>query len=71
MLLKQKREVRIESVLYTKPETCIDKVGKSGTPIGIVCNYFEVINQPNWILYQYHVDFAPLCDSRCKFPFFL
>lgn len=61
---EQKREVRIESVLYTKPETCIDKVGKSGTPIGIVCNYFEVINQPNWILYQYHVDFAPLCDSR-------
>lgn len=61
---EQKREVRIESVLYTKPESCTDKTGKTGLPVKIVCNYFEVINQPNWILYQYHVDFAPLVDSR-------
>lgn len=59
-----KREVRIESVLYTKPETCTEKQGKLGEPIKILCNYFEVTSRPEWILYQYHVDFAPVIDSR-------
>lgn len=59
-----KKEVRIESVLYTRPESCKDKKGVSGTPINILCNYFEVTSKPNWVLYQYHVDFAPLIDSR-------
>ena len=57
-------EFKIESVLYTKPESCLNKVGTEGRPIPIVCNYFEVISQPNWVLFQYHVDFAPVVDSK-------
>ena len=56
--------MRIESVLYTKPETCTGKKGTSGEIVKILCNYFEVISQPNWVLYQYHVDFAPVIDSK-------
>ena len=29
-----------------------------------MANYFEVINKPNWVLYQYHVDFNPQIESR-------
>jgi aubergine-like protein len=38
--------------------------GETGDPIKILCNYFEVINKPEWVLYQYHVDFMPPIDSR-------
>jgi len=58
------REIRIESVLYTRPETCISKIGTSGQGIKILSNYFQVINKPDWVLYQYHVDYAPVIDSR-------
>ena len=30
----------------------------------ILCNYYEVLNAPNWVLYQYHVDFSPPIDSK-------
>jgi len=59
-----RREYRIESVTYTKPESCKTKVGTVGTPIDILCNYFEVLSQPDWVLYQYHVDFAPVVESK-------
>jgi aubergine-like protein len=29
-----------------------------------MANYFEVISKPNWILYQYHVDFVPQIESK-------
>jgi hypothetical protein len=60
----QQREFRIESVLHTRPANCTDKKGTSGTPVQILCNYFRVLNRPDWILYQYHVDFAPVIDSK-------
>jgi aubergine-like protein len=62
--------MRIESVLHTRPETCTDKKGISGKPIKILCNYFEVISQPNWVLYQYHVDFKPGIDSKSLFSIY-
>lgn len=62
---EEKREIRIESVLYTRPEPLSgEKTGNSGTPVKILCNYFEVINRPDWVLHQYHVDFAPVIDSK-------
>ncbi len=64
--VQEKREIRIESVLYTRPEMLTEKKGTTGTPVKILCNYFEVINKPDWVLYQYHVDFAPVIDSKCK-----
>ena len=27
-------------------------------------NFFEIINRPDWALYQYHVDFDPTIESR-------
>jgi aubergine len=27
-------------------------------------NYFELISRPNWVLYQYHVDFEPEQGSK-------
>ncbi len=60
----QTRDLRIESVPYMKPQTCTEKFGTAGSPVPIYCNYFQVVNQPNWILYQYHVDYAPVVDSK-------
>ena len=39
-------------------------VGKSGTAIPLVTNYFTLDAAPNWHLYQYHVDFSPEIDNR-------
>lgn len=61
---QEKPEIRYESVLYTKPASCTDKTGTAGLPVKILCNYFEVTNKPDWVLHQYHVDFAPVIDSR-------
>lgn len=59
-----KPEVRMETVLHTRPESCKEKHGTAGQPIKIFTNYFEVVKSPDWVLYQYHVDFAPVIDSR-------
>lgn len=60
----ERREMRYESVLYTKPENCASKIGTSGTPIKLLCNYFEILSQPNWVLYQYHVEYTPVVESK-------
>lgn len=62
--VQARREYRIEQVPYTRPASCVDKVGRAGTAIKILCNYFEVLSHPDWVLYQYHVDFLPVIDSR-------
>ena len=38
--------------------------GATGTPIPLVSNYLQLLTKPNWILYQYHVDFSPEIDSK-------
>lgn len=38
--------------------------GTSGAPIRMIANFFEIVKQPNWVLYQYHVDFSPQVESR-------
>lgn len=58
------REARFEQVLFTKPDSCTEKRGTNGHPVKIFCNYFEVLNKPDWVLYQYHVDFQPEIESR-------
>jgi hypothetical protein len=60
----QTRDLRIESVPYMKSQTCTEKFGTVGSPVPIYCNYFQVVNQPNWILYQYHVDYAPVVATK-------
>jgi aubergine-like protein len=29
-----------------------------------MANYFEAVSKPDWLLYQYHVDFNPAIDSK-------
>lgn len=59
-----RREVRVDSVLYTKPANCVSKEGQSGQKIRMLTNYFRVVEKPDWVLYQYHVDYAPVIDSK-------
>ena len=38
--------------------------GNAGRPIEVISNYFKLQSQPDWHLYQYHVDFNPEVDSK-------
>ncbi|KAG9353937.1 hypothetical protein JZ751_012061 [Albula glossodonta] len=40
------------------------KSGVSGSPIELRANYFRILSRPQWILFQYHVDFNPPMESR-------
>ncbi|CAH0716619.1 unnamed protein product, partial [Brenthis ino] len=51
------------TVLRTRPESITSKKGKTGTPLDLCANYFNVETTPNWSLYQYHVDIQPEEDS--------
>ncbi|XP_035247058.1 piwi-like protein 1 [Anguilla anguilla] len=40
------------------------KSGTSGSPIELRANYFRILSRPQWVLFQYHVDFNPPMESR-------
>ncbi|MCI4381245.1 hypothetical protein PGIGA_G00249450 [Pangasianodon gigas] len=40
------------------------KTGLSGSPIDLRANYIRLLSRPQWVLYQYHVDFKPPMESR-------
>eukprot|EP00063_Salmo_salar_P052476 XP_014027311.1 PREDICTED: piwi-like protein 1 [Salmo salar] len=40
------------------------KSGFSGSPIELKANFFKILSRPQWVLYQYHVDFKPVMESR-------
>ncbi|XP_061669338.1 piwi-like protein 1 [Syngnathoides biaculeatus] len=40
------------------------KSGTSGSPIQLSVNFFRILSRPQWVLYQYHVDFNPPMESR-------
>uniref|UniRef100_A0A3B5ABU8 Piwi like RNA-mediated gene silencing 1 n=1 Tax=Stegastes partitus TaxID=144197 RepID=A0A3B5ABU8_9TELE len=40
------------------------KSGTTGTPIQLTANFFRILSRPQWVLYQYHVDFKPPMESR-------
>ncbi|KAG7480651.1 hypothetical protein MATL_G00058540 [Megalops atlanticus] len=40
------------------------KTGVSGSPIELRANFFRILSRPQWVLYQYHVDFNPPMESR-------
>lgn len=61
---QERRPDRYEQVLRTRPPNCDVKTGTQGKSVRILCNYFEVLNKPDWVLYQYHVDFSPVIESR-------
>ncbi|XP_075903162.1 piwi-like protein 1 [Nelusetta ayraudi] len=40
------------------------KTGTSGNRIELTANFFRIVSRPQWLLYQYHVDFNPQMESR-------
>ncbi|XP_031705377.1 piwi-like protein 1 [Anarrhichthys ocellatus] len=40
------------------------KMGTSGAPIRLTANFFRILSRPQWVLYQYHVDFNPPMEAR-------
>ncbi|KAJ3612198.1 hypothetical protein NHX12_020474 [Muraenolepis orangiensis] len=38
--------------------------GTSGSAIQLKANFFSIITRPQWVLYQYHVDYQPPMESR-------
>ncbi|XP_037337718.1 piwi-like protein 1 [Pungitius pungitius] len=40
------------------------KLGTSGSPIRLTANFFRILSRPEWVLYQYHVDFNPPMEAR-------
>ncbi|MBN3296088.1 PIWL1 protein, partial [Amia calva] len=40
------------------------KTGVSGSAIELRANYFRILSRPQWVLYQYHVDYNPPMESR-------
>ena len=60
----REERTRIETVLYTRPPHFTEKRGAAGEKLKLFCNFFEIVQHPNWMLYQYHVDFEPLIESK-------
>ncbi|XP_064210077.1 piwi-like protein 1 [Anguilla rostrata] len=40
------------------------KSGVSGAPIELRANFFRILSRPQWVLFQYHVDYNPPMESR-------
>ncbi|XP_032373221.1 piwi-like protein 1 [Etheostoma spectabile] len=40
------------------------KSGTSGAAIQLTANFFRIVSRPQWVLYQYHVDFKPPMEAR-------
>ncbi|XP_042343719.1 LOW QUALITY PROTEIN: piwi-like protein 1 [Plectropomus leopardus] len=40
------------------------KSGTSGSAIRLTANFFRILSRPQWVLYQYHVDFKPPMEAR-------
>lgn len=38
--------------------------GSSGSLIPLTANFFRIVSRPQWVLYQYHVDYQPPIESR-------
>ncbi|XP_037033212.1 protein aubergine-like isoform X2 [Bradysia coprophila] len=54
----------ITDIIRTKPQNVQSKKGTSGQPVTLLTNYFRLLKQPDWQLYQYRVDFSPPVELR-------
>lgn len=50
-------------MLQTKPETCLSKVGTTGTKFWVRANYFKLNSRLKWEIFHYHVEFVPEIES--------
>ncbi|XP_078682107.1 piwi-like protein 1 [Branchiostoma floridae x Branchiostoma belcheri] len=49
---------------HTRPEHMANKRGTTGNPVSMITNFFRVKPQPDWVLFQYHMEFSPEVDHR-------
>lgn len=47
-----------------RPAHIVDKKGQAGKRLELLANFFRVQTAPEWVLYQYHVDFKPVVESK-------
>uniref|UniRef100_A0A8C5LYC6 Piwi-like protein 1 n=1 Tax=Leptobrachium leishanense TaxID=445787 RepID=A0A8C5LYC6_9ANUR len=40
------------------------KTGATGTPQMLITNHIKLVSRPQWVLYQYHIDFKPPMEAR-------
>ncbi|KAF2879557.1 hypothetical protein ILUMI_26606 [Ignelater luminosus] len=57
--MRGRRKLHEMTVLRTRPDNLQTKQGTFGTPVRLSANYFKLLQQTNWCLYQYRVDVAP------------
>lgn len=56
-----------KEVCKTKPQHVVSKVGTSGQPLNLTSNYFKMLTNKEWDIFQYRVDFVPeIEDTRLK-----
>ena len=61
---QSRRELEELTTLPLRPESCLNKVGTSGRPLGLITNFIPVYPTVDWRLYQHHVTFDTVIDSR-------
>ncbi|XP_066267753.1 piwi-like protein 1 [Branchiostoma lanceolatum] len=49
---------------HTRPGSMVNKKGTTGNKINMITNFFKVKPKPQWVLFQYHVEFSPEVDHR-------
>ncbi|XP_078600489.1 piwi-like protein Siwi [Branchiostoma floridae x Branchiostoma japonicum] len=49
---------------HTRPGNLLNKKGTTGNKVSMITNFFKVKPKPQWVLFQYHVDFSPEVDHR-------
>ncbi|KAK3581959.1 hypothetical protein CHS0354_023428 [Potamilus streckersoni] len=48
----------------TRPSHIVNKQGSAGRQLPLITNYFRLERAPDWHIYQYHVDFNPVVESK-------
>ncbi|WKX94696.1 hypothetical protein Q1695_011735 [Nippostrongylus brasiliensis] len=54
----------IQNALFTRPPNNFDKTGSSGRYTQLMANFVPVEQRPELIVYQYHVEFEPIIESK-------
>ena len=62
--VQSRRELEDLTTLKLRPDTCTNKQGDSGRPLQLVTNFINVYPAHDWKLYQHHVTFDTVIDSR-------
>lgn len=64
MLIQQIVSLVDRIIIYSLKLCVCASSGTSGSPIRLTANFFRIVSRPQWVLYQYHVDYNPPMESR-------